>query len=117
MTLCNEDLLLWVPPVPLAPPRVSSPSHSGPTMGGDPRRNAPGRCWAALMPSNRDRITAPISVGIPRSEHSAQAGTLDMQEAEGSSPRAADNASIRAQIAPIGGGFPRKRVAQRLLTV
>jgi hypothetical protein len=35
---------------------------------------------------DRDRITAPILLGAPRSEHSAQAEMLDMQEVTGSSP-------------------------------
>ncbi len=35
---------------------------------------------------DRDRITEAILLGIPRSEHSAQAEMLDMQEARGSSP-------------------------------
>jgi hypothetical protein len=36
--------------------------------------------------SLRDRITVSISLRLPRSEHSAQAQTLDMQEVTGSSP-------------------------------
>ena len=35
---------------------------------------------------DRDRITEAILLGVPRSEHSAQAEMLDMQEAAGSSP-------------------------------
>ena len=36
--------------------------------------------------SFRDRITAVVLLGHSRSEHSAQAETLDMQEVTGSSP-------------------------------
>jgi hypothetical protein len=39
-----------------------------------------------LEPWERDRITDAILLGAPRSEHSAQTETLDMQEVTGSSP-------------------------------
>ena len=41
---------------------------------------------ATQYPIARDRITAEDLLGHSRSEHSAQAETLDMQEVTGSSP-------------------------------
>jgi len=41
---------------------------------------------ALVWDSRSDRITDAILLGIPHSEHSAQAEMLDMQEVTGSSP-------------------------------
>ena len=48
----------------------------------------------------RARITEAILLGIPRSEHSAQAETLDMQEAAGSNPAPPTNHEFVGRISP-----------------
>lgn len=73
--------------------------------------------WPALDADVRtDRIAVAILLSAPRSEHSAQVETLDMQEAAGSSPAPPTIHRFRRQLGTFVRGFRAIGVAQRFLT-